>query len=379
MPETQIQLTDEQQTAFDRISAWVRFRNGTDLTLGGYAGTGKSTLLSRAVDQLEADGLNVQVLTPSGKASQVLRQKGVAADTIHSFVYDYRGKSKIDEGTRDARVVLHFEAKATTGTPDLLIVDESSMVSGPIYRDIAALEIPTLWVGDHGQLPPIGEDPGLMADPDIRLETIHRSASDNPLLRVAHGVRAGKRAVDFKSEVNESNLRMFRSPNANRMVDYAIRENIDQILVPFHKIRKSVNRRYRMVLFGPSADPLMNTDKVIVTLNNRRLGVYNGMIGRVMDVSHDGENYVGTIEFEDGSKREGVTFLFPDEDGLANESGSKGTNVSIDYAYAITVHKSQGSEWPRVLVVDTNFKSWDLRRWRYTAFTRAKDHLTIIV
>jgi exodeoxyribonuclease-5 len=343
--------------------------------------------MKHVVDNYE--GL-VEVCAPSGKAAHVLRSKGVDADTIHSAIYNFRGKTKVrnDAGVLQ-KVKLSFEPKLDKNPPSLFIVDEASMVNEYLARDIRALGMPILWVGDHGQLPPVGPDPRIMSNLDARLETIHRQALDNPIIGFAHCLRQGKTPRSLAAAADGDKLHLGRMASAARVFDYSAANEIDQVIVAFHRTRLAINAAFRKGL-GYDGAALADGEKVIVTLNNRGKRVYNGMLGTVQNPTPvedcpfnlPGERIIhwrGDVTLDgDGRVLDGFDLYLPDADGQPVDTACAGNQLALDYGYAITCHKAQGSEWDRVLVCHQECKHWDNARWGYTAATRAAKHLTVL-
>src|SRR5271170_373695 len=214
-----VTLTTEQQSKMDDILCWYVVADGP-LTLGGYAGTGKTTLLGHLQQSLDAAsgfGRKPRVVFASytGKAVSVLRKKlppGSEAMTLHRLLYRprqievcaYTSEPVERKYDSNGQLVTLCEThcdetescevkKKVDFTPsafplegiDLVVVDEASMVTEKIWADLTSHGVPILAVGDHGQLPPIRSDFDLMRKPDIRLEKILRQAADNPIIKMA--------------------------------------------------------------------------------------------------------------------------------------------------------------------------------------------------
>src|SRR5262245_34357473 len=144
----ELELSPDQVAALHDVLDWRERPSKPYLVLGGYAGTGKTTLVSHLAG--EWDGVAICALC--GTAAQVLRDKGAAASTIHGLIYipvrDGRGRTRFCRRRfLDARTI---------------IVDEASMIDHVLLQDLLAFRIPVLFVGDHGQLEPIGTTPNLM-------------------------------------------------------------------------------------------------------------------------------------------------------------------------------------------------------------------------
>ncbi len=147
--------------------------------------TGKTTVIRELVRRLP----DYAVCAYTGKAANVLRRKGMAASTIHALIY----RPVVDEVGRivdpvEFELIPRWEFK-----PHGIIVDEASMVGKVIHADLLSLQVPLIFVGDHGQLEPVGDTGfNLMATPDVTLETIHRNAG--PIARFAEHLRRGGEA-----------------------------------------------------------------------------------------------------------------------------------------------------------------------------------------
>lgn len=365
MPE--INLTEEQQAAAD--AAIEAMQNGQDeFSIGGLAGTGKTTTAEYIVRKL-----NSKVLAPTGKAVDALKSKGVrGAMTIHSFVYRFVGTMRGDDG----RSVPVFQDRDSPSERSwCIVVDEASMVSTDMANDIRQFEIPTVWIGDHGQLPPVGGDPCIMENADVRLETIHRQAAESPVIRLAHAVRSGVDLHRFKSN-DDRVVFQKQSVGLSAIVRECMNQNIEQVMCGFNSTRKILNESFRSALGYKGV--LCPGEKIICLLNNRKLEVFNGMVFDVLSVL---DNYPrtldATIRSQDG-REFNVTLYKPIFGrGMMYDDPAPDGALSFDYAYCITVHKSQGSEWKSVALIDQQCKHWSSERWRYTGITRAKERLLV--
>ena len=181
-------LSRDQKKALEAIMAWRKKPKKQYITLGGYAGTGKTTLMAvlrKKIGQQATDKKKrVAFVSYTGKAARVLRGKLMAekamedndsVGTIHSLIY-----SPI---TNDKKEIVGWEKKEKVET-DLIVVDEASMVDSSIWADLLSYNVPIVAAGDHGQLPPIRGSFNLMEKPDLLLEEIHRQAADNPIIKV---------------------------------------------------------------------------------------------------------------------------------------------------------------------------------------------------
>ena len=381
MPEqSEITLTPEQQIACDDIAAWMASGSRTPHTLAGYAGTGKSTVIA----SMGIEG--IQYLAPTGKAAHVLRSKGAAADTIHSFIYDFEGVTIRDDGSEQPEFSDKMELMFQ---PSLVVVDEASMVNGKLYDDLVNhpdLPAPILFVGDHGQLPPVGSDPGLMRNPQAKLETIHRQAEGNPIIAVSKHIREGGSTRELLGgDLIGDEVRIGKIKDNTRLLEYAKENGVDQILVPFNDMRRTINLRAREVE-GRTAG-LDVGEQIICLLNDRKKHTYNGMIFTVKEIVEETAKAY-TCRLIDDTGRALPTTVDVWKEGLGSPvkmsrderlefNNRRGYNGYFDYCTAITTHKAQGSSWRHVMVMERVCTLWDHKRWMYTACTRAEEKLTI--
>jgi exodeoxyribonuclease-5 len=360
-----IELTAEQRAAVEYL---LRFPKAVQ-TLGGYAGTGKSTCVKVLLERLPG----FSTVTPTGKACHVLRRKGVPADTIHSTVYHAREHQVLgDDGRWHVRVT--YELKSSRDVPGKgFLVDEASMVRKDMHDDLLSYGRPVIFVGDHGQLEPVGDrDFNVMADPDVTLETVHRHARDIP--RFAAWLRQGGEPASWPGFLGggrsaDGTVRLVRSLIA---LCAAAERDPDVFIAGRNRDRVWLNRQCRDALGFPADRPVTG-DRVMVLENRRERGLFNGMVGVVREVL-PGDR----LSFRDEGGREHHVRYAPEQfnSKTGPEVRDRPGRVPLDYAYCLTAHKAQGSEWGYVVVLETRGGGWDRARWNYTAATRAKDVLT---
>jgi exodeoxyribonuclease V len=359
-----ITLTSEQTLACSTINEWFQSGHARQFTLGGLAGTGKTTLLQHL--PLILPNARIAFGAYTGKAVSVLASKGIPdPGTLHSLLYNAEKKKN---GS------FFFRPKPLDC--DLLVVDEASMVSKDLYAEISGRRCKTLYVGDHGQLPPVGDNPNLMARLDFRLETILRQALDSPIIRFAHSLRNGE------SPVYQQEDRLLVGPRSSLSwsPDH-------QILCAYNKTRVSVNQAIRRQLGYTSLLPVPG-DKIICLKNSREWGLFNGLLCTVLTAETHGQ-FVHLVvkdemnatygplpcpisQFNNASKLDDDAFPYNPDYPLSSI-------CLFDYAYAITTHKAQGSEWPNVIVIEERSTLWPMPTWRYTAATRARDTLQYLL
>lgn len=349
-----MELTQEQKFVLYKIVKGVRDEGKTQITLGGYAGTGKSVLVS----YLSQFFRNFCVCAYTGKAANVLRKKGVEAQTIHSAIY----KPVYEYGK-----LVGFEVK-TRGELGFggFLIDEGSMVPKEIHMDLKSFGFPIIYVGDHGQLEPIGTDFNLMKKPDFKLETIHRNAGD--VAKFSEILRNGYRCTGFP----ESDKIRLISQKQLTTDDYM---SVDQVICAYNKTRVAINQEIRAAM--GYTGPVKVGERVICLKNNKAFGLFNGMQGIVKATYREsGKDYLD-FEFNDTlypGIRYDTRFFNVEKPDFDYET--RDYPNPFDFAYCITCHKAQGDEFDKVLVIEQKCQNWDHRRWAYTSASRAKEHLT---
>lgn len=382
MQVTDFVLTSEQQRAHDIVIDFVKTGNMSLLTMGGYAGTGKTSTVAEMARTLKSEGKRIAFCTVSGKASTVLKSKlaWILTDqdycgTIHTLIYRLIGKKQLNNGRHE----LYFETREDLVLPyDLIVLDEASMVTEWIFQDLARLQIPILAVGDHGQLPPVKGSFNLMADPMIKLEKIMRQAEGNPIIDIA--LRA-RNDGDIPYGDYGAGCIKTRDTAVLHSHDYA---NLNSIMLcATNKTRVKMNSFAREKL-GRIGRPLKG-EPIICLFNNRRKMIFNGNIG-VIDKLVDFIDETGNRTYQVSVDMGDYFFcnkIEPDQFGqeFTNVPDTKSEDLDyFDWAYCITTHKAQGSEWNNVLVIEEGQQMWkdDIwRKWLYTAVTRAKEKVII--
>ena len=346
-------LTEEQQNAVDTAIEHLTAKDKPLFKIGGYAGTGKTTIAKWIVNKVPG----AMVCAFTGKAASRLREKGLdGAATIHSTIYDY------DPATES------FDLKHAVGGSWFLI-DEGSMIATDIWHDIQSFGKPIVLLGDPGQLEPIGKDPDLMGEPDVILEQIHRQAEGSGILRFAEDVRLGlynNREQEKNWYYDDVTIRYGVKPTKDDIL-WA-----DVVICGYNRTRHRINKWYRGI---QEWDGWLNEGERIICLrNNRELCVFNGQMFEIVVPPSPGSNKV--VVADNGSSRELKLTNAAFGKKLPENLRDLQHRVIADYGYAITCHKSQGSEWDKVVIIDQQCsRAWDAKRWRYTAITRAAKEL----
>lgn len=444
-------LTEAQEEAVVDLASTMRPVS----RLHGYAGTGKtSAVATRVIAELTDMGERVQVLAPTGKAARVLRSKGLHdAATIHSYLYtpskrerpEWReawepfAREAIEKRPKDAPIPVSMIDTATSETvldsewaqlekvlpkrlaeqakslrqtkrfqlaftaagaiahyeelgfpaSDVLVIDEASMVGESVAMDLARTGSRLIYIGDPAQLPPVGQRASrdAMGEPHHLLTQVHRQKGDSDVLKLATKIR--------KAEHPEA-------PPTKRK--HLLRlEEYDQVLCWRNVTRERVNAEIRRRL--GRRDPMMpeEGDRLICIKNtkSRDEDVRRWMNGEQVTVlavattKHE-DHLVLDIRDDEGIEHEVISPIATlgghraEQEYLDRSWGS--ADPAFAYGFAITVHKSQGSEWPRILLVDETPDMisvaarregrgkaiTQVRQWLYTGITRASDRVDVV-
>ncbi len=346
-----MEFNTQQKEALQRSIEFIDDPKSKLLRIGGYAGTGKTTIL-KEVNRLRPGGCFSAF---AGKACDVLRRKGLPAQTIHSLIY------KWDEHTQ--QFYLLPTLPYTHG-----FVDEGSMVGSSLWSDYTHFGVKTIVVGDPGQLEPVDDDdPHLMRDPDLVLEEIHRQALGNPIIGLSIQIR----------EENDPDWRRFEKKPS----DINTTQDLlwpDVIICGFNRSRVALNKAIRKIK-GYEKHLYNEGERLICKNNDRALGVYNGQMFTVTKIWPDGRTDLVT---DDGLLYSKMTIADIGFNALTKPAWSKlkkfvGKAIICDYGPVITCHASQGSEFDKVSYVDEQCDLWSPTRHRYTGVTRAAKELRV--
>lgn len=384
-----IKLSIDQEVALDQIYTWTKKPTSPYITIGGYAGVGKTTLMAEYRRLLNKDNKKLKVAFASftGRATRVLanklRQGQViykqdSVSTIHSLIY-----SPI---INDKQHITGWKLKEELKV-DLIVIDEASMIDQKLWRDLASFGIPIVAVGDHGQLPPIKGSFNLMENPKIRLEKIHRQAIDNPIIKLSLLAREnGYIPVrNFGEGVLKINKNSF---DAQEQIESQLQNYSPEtiVLCGYNKTRVQLNQFIRQSLGFESQDPVTG-DRVICLKNNHKKNIANGMIGTIQSIKEKSQDWyqVEILMDDDEGLFEG--FIYKDQFGniatqnFTNKRPKQLGGDLFDFGYGLTVHKAQGSQAKKVIVFEERFPKMDdlmWKRWLYTAVTRAEEELFVI-
>ena len=385
-----IVLSDTQKKAIDTC-----LNNNVSVITGG-PGTGKTTIIKCIIDILENEKKSYVLCAPTGRAAKrITETTGKKAKTLHRLLEI----SKIDDNDIDA--IINF-------TPEILphnvvIVDEASMVDTILMNNLVkALKESTklILVGDSYQLPSVGPGSVLKDIIDskvvsvVELNDIYRQSKESKIVVSAHKVKIGD-SIEFENrdtdmyfietnsiEETKKNVLSLLNTGLKEYDDYNILEDV-QVITPIKKTELgtfSLNRAIQKVLNKEDVSKeekkigekiFRQGDKVMQVRNNYDIqyevdgvtykGVYNGDIGIVESVNNAKKELV--VRFDDGKK---IKYDFDMLDEL-------------EHAYAVTVHKSQGSEFKAVIIpLYVCYEKLFNRNLIYTAMTRAKELLIFV-
>ena len=347
----------------------------------GGPGTGKSHMIEAVYRALSKEHA-VEIMAPTGKAAARIREMGIPASTIHKALrIGFKEPSeKKEEGDR---IPLDGPVGPGEFEADIVICDESSMIDSSLMAALLRALRPGTHLylfGDADQLPPVG--PGMPfrdvissgAVPVARLLKIHRQTEGSWLTRNCHTVNTGTSPY-FADEVDDCFLEEVQTPQeaeetvvnlvARRMPGYfKLNPNDIQVLSPKNMGPASVdalNEALRAAL-NPTGRPglrgFREGDKVIHTRNNYQIGVMNGEVGIVQTAMKNA--------------------LWIDFDGSVVQYDAQAAS-QLRLAYAISIHRSQGSQFPVVVVVVLKTHAFMLsRQLLYTGMSRAKTACVIV-
>ena len=399
-PERQVTLLERELSislAQQQREAVIRALTSGALVITGGPGTGKTTILRFILRIVQSMGLSCELCAPTGRAAKRMAEAtGVPARTIHRLLeYGYGGEGFL----RDEENPIET---------DLIIVDEMSMVDVPLMHALLRAVGPStrlLMVGDADQLPPVGAG-NVLRDiiesgtvPVMRLTDIYRQAERGMIVENAHRINNGQPpelssgAEDFLFEEIAAAEDVARrvvglcTGRVNRLLTRDPRKDV-QVLVPMKKGPLGVhalNARIQAAMNPPARQKrerkhgdvtFREGDKVMQIKNNYKLGWKkgrrNGMAEEGLGV-FNGD--LGTIMRIDNTEQE-LEVLFDDERAAVYDFTMLD---ELSLAYAVTVHKSQGSEFPIVVLpLVSGAPSLMTRNLLYTAVTRAREQVYIL-
>lgn len=379
--------------AIDRYKAKKKYT-----VISGYAGSGKSTLVRFIIEALDVDEDDVCYCAFTGKAAEVLRKKGNKnACTLHRLLYESIPKP---EGGffRKPKPVLDYK---------VIVVDEVSMAPKSLIDLLFRHNIYAICLGDPGQLPPIDkdEDNHLLDHPHIFLDEIMRQAQESEIIQLTMKIRNNEPINYFDGK--EVKIIPYSQLNTG------ILQWGDQILTATNATRQAINTQMRQLLNYPNHP--VDGDKMICLRNywedfsddgdpliNGTIGILKNSFQTWREIPRVAKSNIkkfdilmGDLSIPDTSD----IYNLVDMDYKMILTGNKCCDWKLSYrlgklrfrygdivpkeftyAYAVTVHKAQGSEWNNIVVLEENFPFDKIEhtRWLYTACTRASEKLVLV-
>ena len=373
-----------------------KYKNGEKYcVISGYAGAGKSTLVKYMVQNLPGIDPDEDVVYAcyTGKAAQVLLKKGNKnVMTLHKLLYESIPRS---DGT------FWHKPKISIDYP-VVIVDEVSMAPKSIMDLLMKHNVFIIALGDPFQLPPVDKDQdnGLLYHPDIFLDEIMRQSLDSEIIRLSMKIR--------NSEIIPYQKGRDVIVMPRRELNTGVLQWADQILTGTNATRININNQMRNLMgrgnkpedgdkviclrnywdyLDDDGNPLVNgtigyLDKVYETYNQLPYWVKPTNVVRVLRGEFISDTFTnfGELQMDEQQILTGQRCL---DNRTIYKLGKKFGHLipmEFTYGYAITGHKSQGSEWDRVLVIEERFPFDKIEhaRWLYTCCTRASEKLVLV-
>jgi len=414
-------LTDHQQEAYDAV--YERLASGERFTgLRGYAGTGKTFLVTQLVDQLTSEGCTVTVCAPTHKAVQVLRDQLNGGDVETQTLHSYLGLRL--QPDVDGQYVLVPEGMEEERPASVVVCDEASMVGRDEWEYIQASQrnLQWLFVGDPAQLPPVNEEPSPALEVEgPMLEEVHRQSTNNPILDLATKVRQGtvhRFQSRFKDGIGVAITHkrdafldtVLRTFNSDAFADDATHA---RLLAYRNRTVRQYNREIRTARYGDDAPRFEEGEWLVARetwFHDGAPVVKNSEELRVTRTS------ITTFEADDLSEwkvwklkvrspyaafTRSILVLHEDEhdryendmERLRLRAKEDGSNwgafyelrerfAAVDYAYATTVHKAQGSTFDTVFVDHRDLQACrgpEKAALLYVAVTRPARRLALLV
>jgi len=379
MKQNNIEYTNKQKEAI------ISSLSQTVTIITGGPGTGKSTIIKAIIECISLLGKNelirdkIALIAPTGRAAKRLRELTAhEAITIHKFLgYDRSGNYRYGYNLQvDSRVV---------------IVDEFSMVDIMLAARLFSSfpdDIRIILVGDADQLPSVSQGDVLLdlilcdEVPTVRLDQIHRQEAQSNIIELAHFINKGIIPQNITEKYNDRTFINIPDnqiiSSINFIVEQALSRGMDliqdiQILVPMYDGTVGINALNVSLQgkFNPNKNNEIKhmhrsfriNDKVLQLVNRSDKNIMNGDVGYILRLNSDNGKYFGlTVMFDVGS----VDYTLEEL-------------TDLSHAYAMSIHKSQGSEYDLVIIPFSNRHYIMLKRKLiYTAITRAKKYLIML-
>lgn len=380
----------KQKYLIDDISRWWKSSKQV-YEFGGYAGTGKSTIFMHIISELGIPLHRIAAMSFIGQAAIIMRTKGLfTAKTIHSHLFnpilkpkvDDKGNIVMDTYFNRPKMELVFEPKPLYDI-DLIIVDEAGSVPNYLKHDIESRGIKVLAAGDIGQLPPVGDVPAYLYNKDIIiLDEIMRQREGSAILYLADRARKG---LPIHKGLYGDVLVIGKDEITDRMI-----MNSDVVICGTNKTRDLINNRVRRDLLGIRSElPILN-ERLVCRKNNwgmelDGINLANGLCGVVTNMPgvHGFNGKTFMIDFKPtmlsnsfiGVECDYKYLIAPYDKRQLIKNNKYSVGEKFEYAYAVTCHMSQGSQYANGLYIE-EFMNKDIHNnLNYTGITRFSNSL----
>jgi exodeoxyribonuclease-5 len=358
--------------------------------------THNTTLIRYFIENIGLNLDEVAFVAYMGKAAMQMARNGLPAQTIHSLIYTYdkvvdrdeKGNILFDEKGRVKSSFKFVLRKHLPKKVRLFVLDEASMVNKEIAEDLLSYGIPLIALGDLNQLPPVFGKPYFLEKPNCILTKVMRQNEDNPIVYLAQRV-LNDEGLPYGVYGNSSVIRK------DELTDYALKNS--NIVITFtNKLRHEINMMFRRDILGiRRLDFPSMGEKVVCRRNNwnrclnHSIYLTNGMSGTIDYI--DRETFNGKtvkIDFKPDFLNRSYKNVNLDYERLFANPGELDDRPMIEtlgkdqfeFAYAITCHTSQGSQYEKVIFMDETMGNSreDQRKFEYTAITRAQQSIIIV-
>lgn len=392
-----IVLNPQQEIIKNQAVHWFLHESSQVFEIDGPAGTGKSVLIGQILKELGLRSNQVAAMSYTGQASIVMRMRGFpSARSIHSTLYELVEIE--DEDTRLAETFGVISKKKVFALKKLIdpnirlfFIDEGYMVPKDMVNDILSFGIKVIVAGDAHQLPPVGGEPGFLTGFGVHhLTQLMRQSESNPIVYIANRAMNGEPihngSYSSRGYGNQNVLVINDDEFVSGMVGFA-----DCILCGTNKTREAMNSQVRKLAGFEGAYP-HHGERLVCRKNDWErsidgIALANGLAGTVInnpDISPDGKFF--TINFKPdliNAVFYGVPvnynyFIsdFEKKNAIKSSFQSKWlVGELFDYAYALTTHLAQGSEYPNCLYIEEFMRQQIQNQLNYTAATRAVNTL----
>lgn len=425
VPAQETKLTEEQQRAFEKLKSKL-LKKGSIVSLKGYAGTGKTTLLRYLANEIGDEFTDVYMAAPTHKAAEVLGRKlGRNVSTVHSLFglrpkWDGRGGYKFVRSNKDP-------VEFTWGS--LLGIDEGSMVPpklhGYVEEAVDKYNLSVVYAGDPAQLPPVNEEPSpTLAVDGYMLENIVRQAQGNPIIEASMEIRNHDNGYGYEFEsatttqggvtvVEEQEELLMRAIEEFDTEKYKAHGDHARILAYRNNVVSGYNEICRDAIYGDQSDeqfiegewlvakspwgPQDQPDwmNVIATseefvVRGKEPNTLLGFDSWILEISSapdtDDIRHIEVLNRDEVPKYEAKMDKILEK---AKKNGKhwkkyyhfKEAFAEVDYSYAMTVHRSQGSTFSKVFIDAEDITSCpntdEIGNLLYVAVTRASEDVVV--